>query len=78
MEKCAERTIDIGYRARNLPPWLGRHGYMKTEIAEVFTARNEGFDLKLDVSTRAEDTFFGDDWYRFLLRCKSLLSQLVC
>jgi hypothetical protein len=68
--KTEPRTIDIGYRARNLPPWLGRHGYLKTEIAEVFKSRNAAFGLKLDVSTRPADTFFGDDWYRFLLRCK--------
>lgn len=70
MAPSVPRTIDIGYRARNLPPWLGRHGYMKTEIAEVLTKRNAAFGLKLDVSTRPEDTFFGDEWYRFLLRCK--------
>ena len=70
MAKTSERTIDIGYRARNLPPWLGRHGYRKTEIARAFVQQNARFNLKLDVSTRPEDTFFGDEWSRFLLRCK--------
>jgi hypothetical protein len=30
--------------------------------------------LTTDISTRNEDTLWGDDWYRFLLRCKFTIS----
>jgi hypothetical protein len=64
------RPIDIGYRAWRAEPWLGRHGFLKTEIAELFSEEAPKKGLVIDISTRAEDTFLGDDWYRFLLQCK--------
>ncbi len=68
-----EKDIDIGYRARNLPAWLGRHGYMKTTIAEAFKASESGSGLKMDISTDPSDTFFGMDWYRYMIRCKYMI-----
>lgn len=65
-----ERTVDIGYRAWRAAPWLGRHGILKTRIAEVFQEWAPGRSVAIDISTRQEDTFFGDSWYEFLLRCK--------
>ncbi len=69
-----ERPIDIGYRAggRNWrqASWLGRHGMLKIEIADRFAAAAAGHGLRTDISTRSEDTFAGQDWYKFLLRCK--------
>lgn len=69
-EEGIDRDIDIGYRARNMPPWLGKHGYLKTQIGEIFATESPKHSLKIDISTQAKDTFFGDDWYRFMLRCK--------
>ncbi len=68
------REIDIGYRAGGSnwrqAAWFGRHGLLKIQIADRFNERAPDFALKTDISTRSEDTFLGDDWYRFLLRCK--------
>ena len=65
-----ERTIDIGYRTVPGKPYLGRHAILKAEIAEVIRERAEARGLRVDISTRAEDTFYGDDWYRFLASCR--------
>ena len=65
-----ERTIDIGYRTVPGKPYLGRHAILKAEIAEVVRERAEARGLRVDISTRAEDTFYGDDWYRFLASCR--------
>jgi hypothetical protein len=67
------RSIDIGYRAWGHPPWLGRYGFLKTQIADHIQEEAPLMGLVTDISTRAEDTFLGDDWYRFLLRCKYTL-----
>lgn len=64
------RPVDIGYRAWRAAPWLGRHGYLKAQIDNVFQREAPKWGLITDISTRPEDTFLGDDWYRFLLRCK--------
>ena len=66
----SNRDIDIGYRAWQAEPWLGRHGFLKTQVADLFTEEGPAKGLATDISTRSEDTFLGDDWYKFLLRCK--------
>ncbi len=65
-----QRQIDIGYRATEARPWLGRHSLLKSTIARVFQQRAPAARLTTDISTRPADTLLGDDWYRFLLRCK--------
>lgn len=64
------RTVDIGYRAWRAASWLGRHGLLKAQVADVFLAKGPRKGLIVDISTRIEDTFLGDEWYKFLLRCK--------
>ena len=48
------------------PPYLGRHGMLKTAIADVGPRRGARPRPGVDVSTRAEDTLYGDDWFRLL------------
>jgi hypothetical protein len=68
--EVAERDIDVGYRSWHAAPWLGRHGLLKVSIVDLFRRAAPEAGLKLDLSTDEKDTFLGDDWYRFLLRCK--------
>jgi hypothetical protein len=71
--KTTKKDIDIGYRARNLPQWLGRHGYLKTVIAEEFNKSLKRSKLNCSISTDPKDTFLGLDWYRFMVRCKYMI-----
>jgi hypothetical protein len=64
------RPIDIGYRAKWPAPWLGRHGHLKGRIGDLFQQEAPKKGLVTDISSQREDTFLGDDWYRFLLRSK--------
>jgi hypothetical protein len=64
------RAIDIGYRTVPAKPYLGRHAMLKAELADEVAARAPARGLRVDLSTRAEDTFYGDDWYRFLATCR--------
>jgi hypothetical protein len=64
------RTIDIGYRTVPGKPYLGRHAALKADLADAVRERAEARGLRVDISTRAEDTFYGDDWYRFLASCR--------
>lgn len=65
-----DRPIDIGYRTHPTPFWLGRHAMKKEIIGHIFKDKAAEKGLVADISTRDEDTIPGDDWYRFLLRCK--------
>ena len=69
-ENVSERDLDIGYRAWRAEPWLGRHGFLKTRLAEIFEQESAARQIKADISTRAEDTLHGDGWYKFLFRSK--------
>jgi hypothetical protein len=68
------RDIDIGYRTWRAGAWLGRHGLLRQQIADLFEERAPRRGLRTDISTRSEDTLWGDDWYKFLLRCKYTIS----
>ncbi len=68
-----ERTIDVGYRTRPVPPWIGRGGMEKVEIGERFAERARDAGLRLDISMREEDRLYGEDWYRFMANCRGLL-----
>jgi hypothetical protein len=65
-----DRPIAIGYRAARLPPSLGKHGVLKTEIADRVRVAAAARGLRLDVATGAAATIRGDDWYRFLTSCR--------
>jgi len=64
------RDIDIGYRSWKPEPWLGRHGMLKGWVADRFAEEGRRSGLRVDISTEAADTLYGDAWYRFLLRCR--------
>jgi hypothetical protein len=70
VDRGAGRDVDVGYRAWHAAKWLGRHGQLKTEIARVFREEGPKHGLKVDISTRDEDTLYGDDWSRFQARSK--------
>jgi len=60
------RRIDVGYRGRELPGYLGRAATEKVEIADEFVRRAEGRGLALDVATAEADRLYGDRWWDFL------------
>ena len=68
-----DRNIDVGYRARKLPYYLGRGGQEKSFIGEEFKKRAQNFDLKIDIETDEASRIYGDAWYRFLADCKAVL-----
>ncbi|MDO9414072.1 MAG: hypothetical protein Q7T81_15995 [Pseudolabrys sp.] len=71
----ADRPIDIGYRARKLPAWLGSHGKEKWVIAERVIADAARFNLRCDISTNESDRIYGDDWIGFVTSCKAMLGS---
>ncbi len=71
--RSRQRPIDVGYRAWDAPAWLGQHGRLKTRIAQRVAASCRETSLTFDISTHRDDVLLGDDWYRFLLRCRSTI-----
>jgi hypothetical protein len=69
----SERPIEVGYRGRKVPAWLGELGQEKYRIGLRFLADANAYGLKCDIAYREEDRLYGEDWISFLLRCKAVL-----
>lgn len=69
----AARPIDVGYRTRKPPFWLGALGLEKWQIAERFMRKAEGSGLRLDVSYAEADRLYGAKWTAFVASCKAML-----
>lgn len=76
-----ERPIDIGYRARKLPAYFGRHGQLKYELVNVFNDALLNSKLTTDIQN-TNDNFIvenshaiklGFAWYDFLINCKAFI-----
>ena len=68
-----ERSVDVGYRTRRMPFWLGRLGHEKWFIADEFQRRTLGSDLKIDVATTEGARLYGESWTRFVASCRAVL-----
>ena len=69
----AERSIDIGYRTRKPPYWLGALSVDKWRIADAVNARAAGAGLRTDISYFEGDRLYGDAWIRFVSNCRIML-----
>lgn len=67
------RPIDVGYRGRKLPMWLGRLAQEKVWIGQGVLARAEKYKLCCDIKWAEEDRIYGRRWNRFLSSCKATL-----
>jgi hypothetical protein len=67
------RKLDVVYRARMLPYWIGRAGMEKGLIAERFLKSVKGQKLKLDISTNESDRIYADAWFKFMASSKATL-----
>jgi hypothetical protein len=69
-----DRTIDVSYRASNLPANFGSLGYLKGQIGHLFVKEVKGQNLILDISTDPNDMIPGNEWHAFLENSKFCLT----
>jgi hypothetical protein len=60
------RPLDVVYRGRAIPYWLGRLGQEKVVIGREFLERATSTDLRCDIAWTEAERIYGDEWYRFL------------
>jgi len=68
-----DRPIDIGYRGRELPYWLGRLGQDKVRIAQGVLARAKKYGLRCDIAWTEKDRIYGRAWTEFIGSCRAIL-----
>jgi hypothetical protein len=69
----APRPVDIGYRSRAMPFYLGDLGQEKMIIAERFQALAPAERLVSDISVLERDRLYGRQWVKFLRDCRCVL-----
>jgi hypothetical protein len=69
----AERPYDLVYRAVHLPFWFGSHGQLKHRIGVAAQERAAAQGLRTDISTRPEDTIFGQGWLDFVMSGRAIV-----
>lgn len=69
----SSRAVDIGYRARRPPFWLGRLGQEKIEIGLKTKALAQSREVSVDISVEEADRIYGDAWLDFLKSAKATL-----
>ncbi|MGI9488057.1 MAG: hypothetical protein ACR2RF_19680 [Geminicoccaceae bacterium] len=67
------RSVDVGYRARKVPNWLGEASQEKWKIGERFRSDAPAHGLACDISSREQDRLYGEAWIKFLGNCKAVL-----
>ncbi|MEF8729095.1 MAG: hypothetical protein V5B34_12910 [Accumulibacter sp.] len=67
------RRIDIGYRARRLPPYFGRIGETKWAIGERVENPAKRAGLTTDILLGDQGTLLGPQWLDFLGDCRFTL-----
>jgi hypothetical protein len=68
-----ERSVDVGYRGRMIPYWLGRLAYEKVAIGRGFAQRAAEYGLRVDISSAEGDRIYGEAWNRFMSSCRATL-----
>jgi hypothetical protein len=66
----SDRVIDIGYRARKLPPYFGRLGQTKWTIGRDVDRYAKSAGLKTDIVLGASGELVGLDWLTFITQCR--------
>lgn len=76
-----KRPIDVGYRARKLPAYFGKHGQLKYELVGLFNDFLSKTALVYDINNTNQDATsenlkvvkLGNSWLEFLISCKAFI-----
>ena len=73
IKPISKRNIDVGYRARRVPFFLGSKGIEKYLIGKKFLKKTHNRNLNCNISSKENDRLYGKAWVDFLSDCKVTL-----
>lgn len=68
-----ERAVDVFYRSRFYPYWLGSLAQERTTIAEHFIKHAANAHLRVDISLEEQARIYSDAWLKRLANAKAVL-----
>lgn len=71
----SRRSVDIGYRARKLPPYFGRIGETKWTIGRDVDRHGKRAGLSTDIVLGEQGTLYGRAWIEFIANSKFMLGS---
>lgn len=71
----SRRSIEIGYRGRHLPIKYGDLGREKIRIGVSVKQYCQLNNIVHDIEWDEERRIYGDNWYKFIVNCKSMLGS---
>ncbi|MHC2337912.1 hypothetical protein [Bradyrhizobium sp. USDA 4454] len=69
----AARPLEVSYRARKAPAWLGSFAEEKWRIADRFAADAAQYNLVCDIDTSETSRIYGGSWVDFVASSKAVL-----
>ena len=69
----AARPLDVSYRTRKAPYWLGELGTEKWRIVPRFLSATKHHNLKTDLSYNEQDRLYGEQWIKLMCSSKCVL-----
>ncbi len=73
MRPLPQRQVEVAYRGRQLPYWVGRLSQEKRWIAEGVLERAPAYGLRTDIGWREADRIYGDRWIDFIASSRATL-----
>jgi len=70
-----DRTIQIGYRGREIGAKYGRLGFEKFEIGRYIAELCDQIGQPHDVRTDEASRIYGEDWFSFIGNCQTMLGS---
>lgn len=71
--KISDRPLDVVYRGRTLPAYLGRHAQEKKQIGDQIETIAGDFGLKVDISSDESRRIYGKAWPDFMMSGRATL-----
>ncbi len=69
----SQRLVTVGYRGNSLPIRYGQLGIEKIQIGSLVKRYCDDHNIKHDISWSAKDRIYGENWYKFIVSCRSML-----
>ena len=73
LRPLSQRTIDVSYRARDLPFWLGKLSREKALIGQRFLELAPPYHLRCDIAWREHERIYGGQWIEFVSSSRATL-----
>lgn len=65
-----DRKLDLLYRGRNLPSWMGKSAALKGQIQDIIAVNPRMQKYNVSASSTEKSRVYGEDWFKLLLKAK--------